>query len=98
MTFLTNPPSLPIGLLQWDETGVEHDPKARLLSHIRIGDLDMHLEAWAVTRDAEGVQCADPASMRSDDFDALCNMMDCSFTTTEIDGREYILVATPYGD
>lgn len=98
MAFLTNPPTMPIGLIHWDEIGEEPDLKARLLGHIRIGNLDMHLEAWAVTRDAEGIQTADPATQRIDDFDALCNMMDTSFQTIDIDGRGYILVATPYGD
>lgn len=98
MAFRQDPPTIPLELLQWDETGGEGDPQARLLAHIQIGDLSMHLEAWAVTKDAEGHQRATPATLRGDDFDLLCDMMDCQFTTIAIDGRDYILIATPYGD
>lgn len=98
MAFRNDPPTIPLELLRWDDTGEEHDPKARLLAHIQIGTLDMHLEAWAVSKDEEGIQRAAESTMRSDDFDSLCNMMDCSFQTIEIDGREYVLVATPFGD
>ncbi|MCO5730115.1 hypothetical protein [Rhizobium sp. SSA_523] len=98
MAFQINPPTIPLGILQWDDTGADTDPRARLLAHINIGGLDMHLEAWAVHRDDEGVQHADPTSMRRDDFDSLCTMMDTTFTTIDIGGRDYILIATPYGD
>lgn len=98
MAYLLTPPTIPLESIQWDATGEEHDPSARLLAHIRIGRLNMHLEAWAVERDEAGVQRALESTMRADDFNSLCLMMDTSFITVEIDGRDYVLVATPYGD
>lgn len=101
MAFLGDPPYILLEDLNWDEIGAESDPKARLLAHIRIAGLDMHLEAWEVEYvdhpDGLQVQCAKEASLSADSFDKLCAMMDSSFVTTEIDGREYVLVATPYG-
>lgn len=98
MAYLNNPPTILLESIVWDETGEDDDPRARLLAHIRIGPLDMHLEAWAVDRDESGVQHALESTMRADDFNSLCLMMDTSFITVEIDGRDYVLVATPYGD
>lgn len=96
MAFRKDPPAIPMHLIQWQDTGDETNPKARLLAHIRIGDVDMHLEAWEVFEVPEIGQCAVGASMRDDDHAALCDMMGGAFTTTEIDGRSYVLVATPY--
>jgi len=95
-----DPPTIPLDALEWMPTGDDADPKARLLAHIRIGGLDMHLEAWEIEyEDADGInlQCAKVESRRSDDFNSLCNTMDCSFETIAIEGREYVLVAVPYG-
>lgn len=97
MAFRQDPPTIPMHLIQWQETGDETNPKARLLAHIKIGDVDMHLEAWEVYDDVVLGQCAVGASMREDDHAALCDIMGGAFTTTEIGGRTYVLVATPYG-
>lgn len=97
MTFNLNPPTMHLDQLVWDETGHEEDPRARLLTHIRIGPVDMHLEAWEVAYDDEGLQVATPATYRVDDFDTLTGIMETAFRTLEIEGREYALIATPYG-
>lgn len=97
MAHRQDPPTIPLDQLDWLQTGEDHDPGARLLAHIRIGDLDMHLEAWAVEGGEDTRQFAVDSSMRSDAFDSLSEMMECSFTTAEIEGRDYFLIATPYG-
>lgn len=98
MAFRFEAPTIPLDALQWDDIGEAEDPKARLLAHICIGPLNMHLEAWAITEDGEGIQAVVSESSRTDDFDRMCTMMDCTFQTVEIEGREYFLIATPYGN
>ena len=65
---------------------------------IEINGTSMHLEAWAATDEHPlgfGQGVADGCSQ--EDHDTLCGMMDVSgFQTTTINGREYILVATPH--
>lgn len=97
MTYLQNPPSIPLDDIEWGETGHEDSPASRLTAHIRIAGLDMHLEAWEVETDDHGDQSAKPETFRETDFDSLAMMMDCTFETVEINGREYVLLATPYG-
>ncbi|MBD9544318.1 hypothetical protein IB276_33265 [Ensifer sp. ENS04] len=97
MVFRTDAPTIELDQLVWDETGHEEDPRARLCTHIKIGPIDMHLEAWEVSYDTEGFQVATPATYRVDDFDTLIGMMESDFRTLEIEGREYALIATPYG-
>ncbi|QIG75672.1 hypothetical protein EVC20_101 [Rhizobium phage RHph_Y2_17_1] len=93
MSFRPDPPTIRLEDLAWDQIG-EEDPEHRLLAHIRIGDLDMHLEAREVCVDAEGLQTT---LEYPDDHGVMCNIADCSFTTTEINGREYFVFALPYG-
>lgn len=98
MTFQQDPPTIPLDSLKWDAIGFGSDPHSRLLAHIRIGSLDMHLEAWEIDQEEEDCQEVKASTLRADDFERLCAMMDSTFQTIEIDGREYVLVATPYGD
>lgn len=100
MVHRNDPPTIPLDALEWMPTGDDADPKARLLAHIRIGGLDMHLEAWEVDNSENPIgdmQAVRWESQRADDFDMLCGMMECSFETIVISGREYVLVAVPYG-
>lgn len=97
MAYLQNPPSIPMSAISWSKIGDESDPAVRMLAHIRIGGLDMHLEAWAVTIDDDGMQSAVMSSRRTEEFGQLCTMMDCVFETIEFEGRQYVLIATPYG-
>jgi hypothetical protein len=96
MAFRLNPPQIKLDQIHWEETGDDENPRARLLAHIQIGPVDMHLEAWEVD-ESDGDQCAVPDSMRSTEHELLCGMMDCTFSTIKIEGRTYVLVATPYG-
>lgn len=94
MAHRSDPPTIRFDQLQWQKIGDE-DKAHRMLAHIRIGDLDMHLEAREVAQDHEGNQTT---LEYPDDHEALCNLADANFTTTIIDGREYFLFALPYGD
>lgn len=94
MAFRADPPEIKLVDIIWDQIG-EDEPTTRLLAHIRIAGVDMHLEAREVTIDREGFQTT---LEYPDDHGALCNMSDTAgFTTAEIDGREYFIYALPYG-
>lgn len=93
MAFRKDPPTISFDQIQWDEIG-EEDPKTRMLAHVRIGDLDMHLEARQVIEDEEGQNTLE----YQDDYERLIGISDVAFQTTIIDGREYLLFALPYGD
>lgn len=91
MTYNLNAPNIvPV----WTEIG-ETDPKSRLLAHIRIAGVDMHLEAREVADDDDQQTTID----YPEDHDALCNMSGSggALTTATIDGREYVLFALPFG-
>ena len=94
MTFRNDAPNILPELIQWDEVGPEHNPACRLLAHIRIAHLDMHLEAREVEYDADRSQSAVEYEA---DYDMLCTVADSDFSTIEIKGREYFLFALPYG-
>lgn len=94
MAFKTNPPTIRFDQLEWDKIGTL-DPAHRMLAHIRIGDLDMHLEAREVTIDRYGCQTT---LEYPSDHGSMCEIADAVFKTTMIDGREYFLFALPFGD
>lgn len=94
MTYRNNPPTIRLEDLIWDEIGEEDNPRSRLLSHIRIGDLDMHLEAREIDQTQEfqtTISCPEST-------ERLQAIEEVEFTTTDINGREYIMFALPYGD
>ena len=95
MTYLRNPPTIPSGSITWTDSGPESDPACRLVAHVNICGVDMHLEAWEVEKDEP--QTVRDVTMRTDAFDAVADTMDCRFETATIGGREYVLIATPYG-
>ena len=97
MTYSNTSPRIPLEALKWNPCGPDDDPDCRLLAHINIAGLDMHLEAWEIDQDDHDFQSVREETMRSDDFDTLASIMDCRFETITIDEREYVLVATPYG-
>jgi hypothetical protein len=93
MAYRQDAPTIPFSDIEWNAIGA-NDPATRLLAHIRIGDLDMHLEAREVEYDDTGNQ---GTKEYGDDYDYLVAIADTAFSTTLIDGREYLLFATPYG-
>ncbi|HEY1292853.1 MAG TPA: hypothetical protein VGJ60_07240 [Chloroflexota bacterium] len=81
----------------WEPNDGLADPRSRLLATISINDCPMHLEAWEVRVNEEGIQ--EPTAIEDDgDFWNLYAAVgaDGHFQTVEIGGREYILVASPY--
>lgn len=96
MAFRADAPDLPLALLRWDETGTETNPKSRLLAHMRIGGLDMHLEAIEVTVVDGHLQEAAESEFE-DRFEALVAIEETAFETITINEREYVLFAVPYG-
>jgi len=63
---------------------------------ISIAGLPMHVEAYAVKQDADGVQCAAVPQLQ-EYVDAVFALDDTAFQTAEINGRDYIIVAFPCG-
>jgi hypothetical protein len=100
----TNFTAITINPYAWQETGPDgpddedgYDPRARLLTEITINGLPMHLEAIAVRNHDDEGQIADNADFARE-VEAYQNLQDTAFQTTIIDGREYILIATPHGN
>ena len=82
--------------LDWTDTSEKEGERTRLLAHISIGPYDMHLEAYEVKRDKEGMlRTVDFTEDLDKVFDGLTG--EGEWSVTIIDGREYILLAQPYG-
>jgi hypothetical protein len=93
--FSTKSPTIPLDEIRWDDISQEEGAETRLLAHIRIGALDMHLEAREVTEDAQDFQTT---VEYPDDHGTMCDIAGTTFQTLEIKGRRYFLFALPYGD
>lgn len=81
----------------WENIGNDDAPEARLLAHIEINGMSLHLEAIEVEIDDDDYQVAvDPAW--EDTFQAHYSAFggDGAFTTTTINGRTYALFASPF--
>lgn len=96
MAYNENAPTIPLRDLIWAEIGDEDDLRNRLLAHIKIGPLDMHLEAIEVYDDDDGMVRA-KYDGRDDNLGSLMDMEETAFSRLDIDGREYVLYATPFG-
>lgn len=108
INFEPKEPSITIRPEAWVRTGsdaeqTDDDPASRLLTSIVINGTHMHLEAYAV-KEADGEThpyskgdqiAAD--QMFEDDVATFQGVFECAFDTTEINGRDYILIATPHG-
>ena len=81
---------------KWQETGPEFLLSSRLLASIEICGTPMHLEAWEVKKDEEGVY---RAISWPEAFELAYQglMSEGEWETTIINGREYVLLAQPYG-
>lgn len=80
----------------WEETGPGWDTKQRLNAHIRVAGADMHLEAIEVWRDDDGFNIP-KWEIYENTLESLEDMNECTFQTVEIGGRNYVLIATPFG-
>ena len=93
MVYRSNTPNIhPV----WEETGPEEDMKQRLMAHMRVSGLDMHLEAVEV-ENVDGFTVPKWDAYK-DQIATLESMNECAFQTTEIGGRTYVIIATPYGE
>jgi hypothetical protein len=79
----------------WLVAGHDDDPHARLLTVLRVNGCDLHLEAWAVEVDRDGVQ---RHPQDDEGLGALHAAIGAGghFDTVEIAGRAYVLLATPF--
>jgi len=91
-----NPPTINFEDLQWKNAGPNEDD-SRMLTRINIGPQAMHLEAWQVEADKEGI---DRGVAFPDDFELIYRglMTEGVWETLEINGKRYVLFAHPYGD
>jgi hypothetical protein len=89
------PPTIPLAHLTFEPSGPEANPRARLLATIKIGPTHMHLEAYEITEDDQGVQ---RAVVYDEDVEKVYAGVNAEggWQTTEIDGKEYVVIATPF--
>lgn len=79
----------------WEDTGVD-ESGSRLLAHIRINGVDLHLEAYeAHEPDAKGQKFVNTL-FEDEEHAVLDTFVDGAARTQTINGREYVLVATPF--
>ncbi|RPJ83870.1 MAG: hypothetical protein EHM13_06395 [Acidobacteria bacterium] len=82
----------------WQANDGLADPRSRLIApEIVINGCSLHLEAWEV-RTVDDLQVPTAAEDEGD-LDALYNAVNGTgrpFSTVQIAGREYVLLATPY--
>jgi len=78
----------------WAPTGSDDDTTSRLLTAININGTWHHMEAYAVDDDDGGA--VDPTFTSNVDGIYAVGEPDGCFETTTINGREYVLVVTPY--
>jgi hypothetical protein len=71
--------------------------RSRLICVIDINGTFMHLEAFQVHNVGASNEQQPVNEDHQDDFDLLCRYgTEGEFETTEIDGKPYVLVATPF--
>lgn len=69
----------------------------RLLAHIRVAGVDLHLEAIEIYHDAEGMQSASDPWLESDlRAYSSASGAEGHWQEFEHDGRTYVLFATPF--
>lgn len=101
---MTSSPEYRLAVPKWDEQGEDEDPKARLLTTVvlvdqfGVGGVHLHLEAVQVHVVGD-LQVPVEASGYSEE--ALTNLhlavdADGHWDTLEVDGREYVVFATPF--
>lgn len=87
-----------IDTVTWEDSGSDDDPKSRLLAQVAILGCPMHLEAYAVHYDGDAhMQVPDDISwdVTINDFASAAGS-DGPWMTVGIDGREYVLFASPH--
>lgn len=86
-----------IPFAEWEQTGSEGDESSRLLCTGEINRLPLHVEAYAIKDDPEYGQTVADATFEYE-WHGICALNpDGGFCTVEINGREYVIVASPFG-
>ena len=86
---------------EWVNAGSDEDPTSRLHHAAKLGGYGMHIEAFAVNHssdtDPSTIQCAaDPTF--NEEVDAILTLIGQAAQTKSINGREYIINVSPYGE
>jgi hypothetical protein len=81
----------------WKPTGQEEDPTARLLTTVFVNGTPHHLEAYAVKDGIDYVQAVIDRAFESN-YEGMCMASEPNgrYETTEIMGRDYVLMMTPH--
>lgn len=90
-------PTIPLDDIEWTYIGDDDDPKNRLLATIKIGPLHMHLEAVEVVPNFHDAYDAKYEG-RDNYLQTLMDLEEVVFERLEIDGRFYVIWATPFGE
>lgn len=90
-----NHPTITIPDEAWAKSGSDEDETSRLLATLIINGVHMHLEAYALKPDQDEQTFADPEF--SDVDECFFRITDTATEKVTIMGREYVLLATPYG-
>lgn len=88
-------PRISLDDFEWQDDS-EHGDKSRLLGSLQIGaHFRMHVQAYEVTEDQDHVQ--QYRGSYGEDADQVNAILgECAWDTIDIEGRAYVLIATPY--
>jgi hypothetical protein len=89
------PPVVPLAALTWRDSSEKAD-RSRLLTTIQIGPVKLHLEAYLAEESDTSIQefAGDFGDTADKVYDAIG--ADGAWETVVIEGREYVLIATPF--
>lgn len=89
------PPEIPLNAIQWRDSS-EDDDRSRLLGTIIVAGCYMHLEAYEMIEDEDGVQQFRGSYGESADQVYAAISAEGPWETVEMNGRHYVLIATPH--
>ena len=90
---LDTPAAISLADIAWDDISDLQGSGTRLLAHIRIGGLDMHLEAREMTEDTGGQTTVE----YPEDHERMCDIAGCAFQALMMNDRAYFVYALPFG-
>jgi len=90
-------PNISLEVFEFEHVGPDDDPTASLLATLMFGGVHHHVEAYAVTAHDDGVQRA-AHSLFDDNIDQVYDAIggDGPWRTVDINGREYVIIVTPF--
>jgi len=88
------PPNVTLDHLKWVDSS-DNDDRSRLLATLQLDDVNFHVEAYEAT-EGDGVQQFKGAY--GDTPEKVYEAIGCDgpWYTVTIDGREYVLIITPF--